>query len=437
MNNIWIFLCFTFGVFVIFNFFQKTSKSLAFREFFIMLYSINYIVSPAIIYVLPQDLVIYKMKITPDHYFPLAFIGMFGLILGTYTLNNIKLFKPNIKLIEIEAKVNVEVLKQWTVFGILVNLSSSYFPGEIAFFLYLLSLIRYVGAFGLFTMDSKRNWVYIVGLLCYEFLNSLRFGLFHDFVMWTIFFMVYFIYIRKIGNRNKLILLGLGIVFVSIIQNSKGAYRGTVSSGGGGISDFVSSARISNENSKNDYLLSSDFINSITRINQAWIFASTVKNMDDYQNFQGLANVKLYFESAILPRILAKNKLGSGNKEIFNKFAGHTISENTSMGLGIFADGYIAYGVWGVFIFCYSLGFLFSFTFQIILKWTRMSPFFFIFMFPILNYAVRPDCEVQTILGHIVKSLMVYSIVVWYYKSNFKRNYAILRRLKEEGKISF
>jgi len=149
-----------------------------------------------------------------------------------------------------------------------------------------------------------------------------------------------------------------------------------------------------------------------------------------------LENVKIYLIAAILPRVIAKDKLVAGDKEIFNKYSGHVISGDTSMGLGIFADGYIAYGVWGVLIFGYAFGFLFSYTFRIILNWTKISPFFFILTFPILNYAVRPDCEIQTILGHIVKSLVVYSLIVLFYKGYFKRRYAVIQELKDRGLIS-
>ena len=81
-------------------------------------------------------------------------------------------------------------------------------------------------------------------------------------------------------------------------------------------------------------------------------------------NFQGLTNVNKYLEAAILPRFLAPNKIKAGSQEIFNNFSGHFINEGTAMGLGIFADGYIAYGTWGVYIFGFALGLIFSLTFN-------------------------------------------------------------------------
>ena len=437
MDQFWILLGFIAGGIAILRFFQKTNTVIAFREFFIMLYAINYLLSPAIIYSLPTELVEYAMKIVPGDYFPLALLGMGGLIAGTYSLKNSRLFTPNIKLTEIEAYLNATVLQQWVIGGIVSSLIATYFPGEIAFLIYLISLIRYVGAFGLISMDLKRYWPYTLGLFLYEFISALKYGMFHDFIMWVIFFLIYITFLIKLSTIRKIVFLGLGLIFFSTIQNSKSSYRAAVANGGGGISDFINTAKVSDISGEQDFFLSTDFIGSITRINQAWILASTVDNIDKTQNFQELENVKLYLEAALLPRVLAKNKLQSGNKEIFNKYSGHTISQGTSMGLGIFADGYIAYGTWGVLIFGYALGLLFAYVFKIVIKWTQISPIFFLFIFPILNYAVRPDCEVQTILGHIVKSVLVYGCIVWYYKSYFKKRYAVVKELHARGLISF
>jgi len=176
-----------------------------------------------------------------------------------------------------------------------------------------------------------------------------------------------------------------------------------------------------------------NLLSTLTRSNQAWIFSSTVDNMNRYQNFQGFTNVQLYTEAALLPRFLAPNKIQSGDKEIFNKFSGHEINAGTSMGLGIFADGYIAYGAWGVALFGFALGLLFSITFKVVENWTKISPFFMLFLFPILNYAVRPDCETQTTINHLVKSMFIYWLLVMAYRRYFGQKLMVL---KKQGLVS-
>ena len=75
-----------------------------------------------------------------------------------------------------------------------------------------------------------------------------------------------------------------------------------------------------------------NLLSTLSRSNQAWIFASTVDNMDRNKNFQGLNNVSRYLEAVFLPRFLAPNKITSGNQEIFNQFSGSYINNSTSMG---------------------------------------------------------------------------------------------------------
>jgi hypothetical protein len=141
--------------------------------------------------------------------------------------------------------------------------------------------------------------------------------------------------------------------------------------------------------------------------------------MDRIKDFQGLTNVNKYIEAALLPRFLAPNKIKSGDKEIFNKFSGHSINENTSMGLGIFSDGYIAYGTFGVYIFAFVLGLIFCITFKLVERWTKISPFYVLLLLPMLNYAVRPDCELQTTINHLVKSIVVFGALVYFTKNRF------------------
>jgi hypothetical protein len=170
---------------------------------------------------------------------------------------------------------------------------------------------------------------------------------------------------------------------------------------------------------KDDIGSEENLLSTLNRGNQAWIFASAKERMDRTGDYQGLNILGIYLEAALLPRILAPNKIKSGDKKIFNTFSGHQINENTSMGLGVFADGYIAFGYWGVIFFTFGLGLLFSFTFKIIEKWAKLSEFYVLMVLPLLNYAIRPDCELQTTINHVAKGLIIIGILVTLTKFNF------------------
>ena len=91
------------------------------------------------------------------------------------------------------------------------------------------------------------------------------------------------------------------------------------------------------------------------------------------------------------------------------------------MGLGLFADGYISYGYTGTLIFAFAFGLICAFVFRLVESWTSVSPYFVFFCFPLLNYAVRADCETQTWMGHIVKGIVVFSIVMFFTRRSFEK----------------
>jgi hypothetical protein len=398
--------------------FLKSNESFMFREWALFLYAINYLLSPIITYNLNSDEILYGMKIPSDVYFSLAIPGFVLFMLGMFTIPN-NVFKPSFKKVSQSTVLNVRFLVLTTLFGIVLRFFSDFFPGESAFFVYLLSMVRFVGAFSLFAYDSKKYWWLAILILSFELFYGFIGGMYHDAIMWLIFFFLFYVYTVKPTIKTKLIVAGGLIIFTLFIQAIKAAYREEVWKGGKEAS-LATIAAVGSTKTNSESLIGEDnLLSTLNRGNQAWIFASTVDHMSISKNYQGLNIVNKYLESALLPRFLAPNKIKSGDKEIFNQFSGHTLNEGTSMGLGIFADGYIAYGVWGVYIFGFALGLIFSLTFKLVERWTKVSPFYVLLLLPLLNYAVRPDCELQTTINHLAKGIILYGFLVYLTRKRF------------------
>jgi len=244
-------------------------------------------------------------------------------------------------------------------------------------------------------------------------------GMYHDAIIWLIFFALYFVYTSKPSFRFKFVGSLVLTALVLFIQAIKHNYRADVWYGEKKAS-FRTVFDVGAKQANSAVLIGTEnLLSTLERGNQAWIFASTVDNMDRNKNFQGLTNVNKYLEAAILPRFLAPNKIKSGDREIFNQFSGHTLNEGTSMGLGIFADGYVAYGSWGVYIFGFALGLIFSLTFKLVERWTKVSPFHVLLLLPLLSYAVRPDCDLQTTINHLFKGILLYGFLVFLTRKRF------------------
>jgi hypothetical protein len=413
--------------FYLYNLFFVSSKLIAFREWTLVLYALNYLLAPALILHIDQDKVNYKIKLDAEQYYTLILPGFLMFNLGIIFFKT-RLFYTDFDLVKIYAILNEKILKQLLYFGVFLKVLLFYVSGDLNFFIYALSLIRFVGAFALFAIDSKKYFHWVVFVLLLEVLQAFVVGMYHDMTMWLVFFGIYYVYLKKPSLKWKFSFGLISIIAILFIQSLKQVYRAATWSGDREAS-LSAALDIAENNTTVESLTGDDnLISTITRSNQAWIFASTVDHMNRYQDFQGLTNVQLYTEAALLPRFLAPDKIKSGDRIIFNKFSGHEISETTSMGLGIFADGYIAYGAWGVAIFGFALGLLFSITFKVVENWSKISPFFMLFLFPILNYAVRPDCETQTTINHLVKSMFIYWLLVVAYRRYFSQKLMVLKK---------
>ncbi len=394
-----------------------SNQKFVFREWALLLYAINYLVAPAITYNLPEYQVQYGMKVVSDQYYSLALPGFVFLGIGMYILPT-SVFSINTRMVDQSTIVNKSFLFKVAVVGILLRVVQPFIDGELGFVIFLIAMIRFVAAFALFSID-KKTWYLTALVLSIELISAFIAGMYHDATMWIIFFGLYYIYISKPSLRTKLIGAGGLIVFVLFIQSIKAVYRSEVWSGDKEAT-LSNVYEIGSANATSENLYGEDnLLSTLNRGNQAWIFASTVDNMEMSKNFQGLTNVNKYLEAALLPRFLAPNKLESGDKEIFIEFSGHIINEGTSMGLGIFADGYIAYGAWGVYIFGFALGLIFALTFKLVERWTKVSPFYVLLLLPLLNYAVRPDCELQTTINHLFKGILLYGFLVYLTRKRF------------------
>jgi hypothetical protein len=406
---------------ILFRFITVSNHIFVFREFSLLLYVLNYLVSPSISFLLGETVKIYNLKISPEAYFNLAIPGFILFYLGLFSIKT-NLFSPNFSAINISTIVNEKLLKKVTIIAILSSLLTSFLPGDLAFVVYLFSLIQYVAAFSLFALNPQKNIVWPSITLLFILYKSFLAGMYHDAIMWILFFGIFFIYIKKPTLKVKLVGMFFAILFILFIQSIKQSYREEVWYGGKDAS-LATASEVGYSKAKTDIIFGEEnLLSSLSRSNQAWIFASTVDNMDRNKNFQGLAIVYKYLEASLLPRFLVPDKIKSGDKEIFNTFSGHTINSGTSMGLGIFADGYIAYGAAGVYIFGFVLGLIFALTFKLVEGWTKISPFYVLLIFPLLNYAVRPDCELQTTINHLSKGILIYGLLVWYTRNKFRWN---------------
>jgi len=138
-------------------------------------------------------------------------------------------------------------------------------------------------------------------------------------------------------------------------------------------------------------------------------------NVPEKVPFAHGAELYQLLEAAVLPRIIAQNKLNAGDKFLFTKYSGIPLSIGTSMGLSSVGDAYINFGIFGGCIFMFLLGLFYSEVLNSFKKHSKYYPTLILFVPLVFYYPIRPDCELQTILGHLIKScfLIFLMIQIW------------------------
>ena len=134
------------------RFIKVSNHIFVFREFSLLLYALNYLVSPSISFLLGERLAFYNLKISTEDYFNLAIPGFILFYAGLFSIKT-NVFSPNFNAINFSTIINEKLLKKVTIIAILSSLLTSFLPGDLAFVVYLFSLIQYVAAFSLFALN--------------------------------------------------------------------------------------------------------------------------------------------------------------------------------------------------------------------------------------------------------------------------------------------
>ncbi|MEJ7676454.1 MAG: hypothetical protein WKG06_00945 [Segetibacter sp.] len=251
--------------------------------------------------------------------------------------------------------------------------------------------------------------------------SSLASAMFHDLLTWLIMLGAVLSIKYQFSNKVKLIAATCFISLAIFIQSVKSTYRDNIYLEGEAAGfESIEAAGEQVQLRTGGFFTIENLGPQVTRINQGWIIASIMNNVPAKEPFAGGETLKLYLEAAFLPRFIAPDKLNAGSQEIFNKYSGHTIREGTSMALSSVGDGYINFGIVGGWIFMFFYGLLFNFILIKFGKFSKLYPTLILFTTMIVIYPIRPDAELQTILGHLVKASFVVFIIFKFFGSYFK-----------------
>lgn len=407
------------------------------HQFFLLFYSIGYVVpirylagslmclqmllGPALAYngldqyQRPES----QMQIPEFDYLSYAIPAMLCFITGLHvTAGNLK--GEFIKIEKIRKYIQEDYTLAYTFIGIgfAASMVSPFFSSELAFVFVLLGSFKFIGAFFLILGNRHVKPLYLVLVFGSIILSSLRGAMFHDLLIWLIFLGIVLAVRYKPSITTKALFVAGFLVLAIVIQQLKGDYRQATWKEGqqGSLETFSNTYEENKDGSK---FSAASIAHSNIRINQGAIVTNIMKNVPDKVPYEDGAEMMEIVKAAILPRILAPDKLKAGDRGIFMKYSGMVLLPGTSMALSSLGDAYVNFGTFGGAIFMFFFGLLFSEVLNAFYKNSFDYPILILFVPMVFYYPIRPDCELQTIMGHLVKSCFLLFVIVQAWKIKF------------------
>ena len=363
-----------------------------------------------------------QMQIPESDYFLYAIPAVVAFIVGLHaSAGKLKGEFVNQQKIMQYVEENETLPYYFVAFGFVASFISPYFGSELGFVFFLFSNFKFIGAFLIILGNRKPKPLYLILVFGSIVASSLQQAMFHDLITWLIFLgAVFAVKYKPAVNVKAAFAIGFALLAL-VIQQVKGDYRKATWSGaeGAGLSTFVQTY---DQSESKDRFSAESIAESNIRINQGFIVTHIMKTVPDKVPYQDGDEMLRIIESAVLPRILAPNKLNAGDRTIFMKYTGLFLSPGTSMGLSTMGDAYVNFGIFGGVIFMFFFGLLFSEVLNAFYKRSFEYPVLLLFIPMVFYYPIRPDCELQTILGHLFKSCFLIFVMLHVWKSKLKLN---------------
>lgn len=350
----------------------------------------------------------YTMQVPESDYFFFAIPAVTMFIVGLHFFSQkLEGEMLNKNAITVYLSHNQIVPIIFIIVGIASDITRRLLPDSLAFVFYLFGALKFVGALMLIFSNSRRRFFWIALTAASLIISSLRTGMFYDLIIWSIIFGAIAALRYKPSTRNKYILATIFLVSVAGIQLIKKDFRAAIS-GPEEISEIEALQeaveKTTLEKSKNIWIY---LASQNVRINQGFIVAYILKNVPAQKPFSNGSTLADAISAALLPRFIAPNKLSSGNREHFIKYTGFGLSRRTSMSLGTIGECYVNFGQWGGTLLMLFIGIIFNSILNALHRFYGIFPALFFFVPFVFFYPIRPDTDLQTIFGHLIKSLVV------------------------------
>ncbi len=362
---------------------------------------------------------LYRMVVSEAEYFGYAIPAVCAFIIALHiTAGNLVGEHIDIEHVKAYVQKNPKLPYIFIVMGFFTSIISGFLPAELAFVFVILGGFKFVGLFMLILGQKQLAAGPMLVVFGSIVSSSLGEGMFHDLLTWLIFTGAVFLIRYKPTLPTKLALCAGFVLLSVVIQQLKGELRTNIRSGKGGGLESLSEAYYSQQEKEGIFSFAA-LAPSNVRINQGFIITNIMKTVPSQVPFSNGEELGQILEAAFLPRVLAPNKLMAGDRTIFMKYSGIELGAGTSMGLSSVGDAYLNFGVVGGCILMFLLGLGYSEILKVFQRKSPIYPILILFVPLIFYYPIRPDSELQTLLGHVVKSCFLLYLIFRYLSNLF------------------
>ncbi len=379
----------------------------------------QWIIGPYIDYQTEAEHFKYKMYVEELEYMQVVVPAFLAFVVGT-------LWATGKKVVDVQA-IRALVMAQpqlpyWLIgIGIVATLAGALVPSALLFVFFLLSNLKYIGLGYLLLTDSKYKWHILAGALLFVLASSIRAGLFHDFILWSILLFFYVSFVKRFSITAKLLILGISFLFLFLLQSVKHEYRMLTWENeykGDKIELFTS--LVLNKLSGIDQAEENQVNDVNTRLNQGWIISLILQRYPEQEPFAEGETVIAAIEASALPRFLASDKRGGGGKETFERLTGLTLLGGTAMGVSLMGEFYGNYGPRGAIISFFVWGVLLNAVYNRFWKLQATLPSIMFWLPLVFLQVIKAESDLVTVLNHLIKSLILVALIIFGSKNFMK-----------------
>jgi hypothetical protein len=395
---------------------MTAGRHVAFPDLVALASCLQWIVAPWLADLYPPHLPVFRMMLPLEEYLQYAVPATAVLYGGLYVSVQMTLTsgwteterRPLSRSVQIALDVVIAL-------GLIIDAYSASAPVQWAFLVYLLASFRFFGALG-WMVTRTPGWWLRVGLVMFELLamQSTN-GLFYLVIHWSGYFLLVYAFMRSWRWQLAPVLI-VGVLGLGLLQDVKPTFRTSlaqaeVSGPIQSVSKLFSLmwARLQGEELPSTQ---TEFGDRLVRFNQGWIIARVMAHVpkeEPYARGETLANAVVF---SIVPRFLAPGKKEGASSEMFERFTGVDLINNTKMGLGLIGELYANFGYWGGIAATLGYGLLIGYLFTLFASRAAVNPLWWAAAATILLPSVEPGFNIEDIFNHVVKAGVVF-VVVW------------------------